>query len=449
MNGRNALSSDTHNQAKDTSRRFPGLHVPRFDLPFFPYSKDNGDDLDNQTSGHGNPLHMPAIFAGPLARMKPTRMFPALATPFSSRRAREATPDWSEKYVDEPIGPIMNAPPPRFIRSRDVDPPRSIMMRPPDFDGVVGPPKLNYEPAGNHMSWGLPRDASGSEALARRPQLEWGHSYAASSINPNPRQSVMPQPPLPRPFVPGPQLPPSPTEESVYSKRESQHSKTSRQSARQSRQSNQNRYSVYSNDIGPGYNLTPTIGLNQQPSSNRSSNPDLRSAILSRASASAASLGGWSAHSGMSERSLPPLPEGGLRFDFPLPPTPGSRAATMVSVPEPRVLQASTSRPLLPTRATDMQTQANMQSSVFEYEDYTRQSTGPVAPSESARGEASARNTIRQTPDWYQKPLWMWDGQSGPLSPIPTDNGKLDGSDWRQSGKPPSWDLTDNVARAL
>lgn len=457
MGGRN---QSTGNQTG--SKRFPGLNVPQLGFPFFPYSKNNRNELeDNENDlppGSSNPLHMPAIFAGPLSKMKPTRMFPALATPFSPRRAPDHTPAWAEKYVDEPL----DAPPAPIAKNRDVNPPRSIMMRPPDFDGVVGPPKLNYKPPASHMSWGLPRDGTnaGPDALARRPKLEWGHSYAASSLNPNPRQSMMPQPPVPKPFVPGPQIPPSPTEESVYSKRESQHSRASRQSARQSRQSNQhqNRYSVYNhgNNEGLGYSLTPGTGLNRQPSSNRSSNPDLRSAILSRASASAASLGGWSIHSGVSEHSLPPLPEGELRFDFPLPPTPGSRAATMVSVPEPRTQQAPPDRPRVSPRKDVPQSQSNMQSSVFEYEDYSRQSTvaGPVVPPTSARSAAggrseSGRDTIRQTANWYEKPLWIWDGQSGPLPRIPTDNGMLDGSAWRQSQKTVRWDPADGVARAL
>jgi hypothetical protein len=92
-----------------------------------------------------------------------------------------------------------------------VNPPRSIMTRPPGFDGVVGPHRLDYQPAQGHMSWGLQRPAAGGAGTKSRPHLEWGHSYAASTINPNPRNSVMP--PLPpsglnRPFIPGPLVPP-------------------------------------------------------------------------------------------------------------------------------------------------------------------------------------------------------------------------------------------------
>lgn len=433
MSGKNAIAGGSGSGSQRKSKRFPGLNVPHIPT-FFPYSKNNRDVLDENdqdfSSQDAKPLTMPAIFAG----MKPTKIFPALWSP---RKAPDSP--W-EKYTDEPIYDGSTN------RNRDVNPPRSIMTRPPGFDGVVGPPKLDYQPPQGHMSWGLQQPPAGGGSRSR-PNLEWGHSYAASTVNPNPRYSIMP--PLPpsssqnRPFVPGPIIPPSPTEESVYSKRDYQ------RSGRESRQSRQSKQSFHSRHRQSGSNLNP--GLNRKPS--RNSNPDLRSAILSRASASAASLGNWSIHSSTSDRSIPALPEGGLRFDFPLPPTPSSRAPTMVSVPPPPPPKPG-NRSLVPQRRpSDRKPAPNIPSSAFEYADYTRESTaGPV----SVGGEG-VRDTIRQTKDWYEKPLWIWDGQSGPLPRIPTDHGMLDGADWRQSQaqgqgqgrKSVKFDPADGVARAL
>jgi hypothetical protein len=435
MNGKNAIAGGTGGggETKRKSKRFPGLNVPHVPT-FFPYSKNNRDVLNEDEQDFSpqdaKPLTMPAIFAG----VKPNKIFPALWSP---RKAPDSP--W-ERYVDEPIGDPS--------RNRDVNPPRSIMTRPPGFDGVVGPPKLDYQPAQGHMSWGLQRPPVGSGSKSR-PNLEWGHSYAASTVNPNPRYSVMP--PLPpssslnRPFVPGPIIPPSPTEESVYSKRDSQHSG---RESRQSRQSRQSFHSHRNRQSAQGQsNLNPTP-LNRKPS--RNSNPDLRSAILSRASASAASLGNWSMHSGVSDHSIPALPEGGLRFDFPLPPTPSTRTPTMVSVPPPPPPKPG-NRSLVPQRRPSDRKPAPNISAVFEYADYTRESTaGPV----SVGGEG-VRDTIRQTADWYEKPLWVWDGQSGPLPRIPTDHGVLAGLDQRQSQaqgtgrKSVKFDPADGVARAL
>lgn len=337
------------------------------------------------------------------------------------------------------------------------------------------------------MSWGLPRAAAtppmgGTVALpglARRPQLEWGHSYAASTVNPNPRHSIMPPPPPPpaqpqsqsqaqarRPFVPGPALPPSPTEESVYSRRDSHRSHGSRASAG-ARQSKQLWHNRFSRDHG----RTSAGDLGRKPS--RLDNPDLRSAILNRASASVASLGHLSYQSGTTDHSLPPLPEGGLRLDFPLPPSPSTRAPSMafptprISVPNAHSGLATTgpsvpppNRSLIPSRPSIKGFVPNSDhldgnsSSIFEYADYTRTSgygNGNVNGLNTAPVTAgpSERDTIRQTADWYEKPLWVWDGQSGPLPPIPTDHAQSDGQSFRQSRKSVRWDMGDGVARAL
>jgi len=430
MNGKNAIAGGTGDGGSDPKRqprRFPGFSV-HYVPNFFPYSRNNRDDLDQDdqdiSAQDTKPLTMPDMFAG----MKSNKIFPALWSP---RKAPESP--W-EQYTNEPIGDSN--------RNRDVNPPRSIMTRPPGFDGVVGPPKLVYQPAQGHVSWGLPRPSvGGASGTESRPNLKWGHSYAASTVNPNPRYSVMP--PLPptsaqnRPFVPGPIIPPSPSEESVYSRRDSQHSGRKSRQSRQSRQSfhvNRKRQSGQSN-------------INRKPS--RTSNPDLRSVILSRASASAASLGNRSMHSGVSDHSMPALPEGGLRFDFPLPPDSSTRTPTMVSVPPPAPPKPA-NRSLVPQRRPSDRKPAPNISSVFEYADYTRESTaGPV----SVGGEG-VRDTIRQTADWYEQP-WVWDRQSGPLPRIPTDHGNLEGSGWRQSQaqgqgrKSVKFDPADGVARAL
>lgn len=445
MNGQNAVAGGAGGGSQRKSKRFPGLTVPHVPT-FFPYSKNNRDVLDDHgqdfSENDVKPLTMPAIFAG----LKPNKVFPALWSP----RTKPESPPW-EKYADEAIYDGSQR---QSNRHRDVNPPRSIMTRPPGFDGVVGPPRLDYQPAQGHMSWGLQRPAVGGGGTKSRPNLEWGHSYAASTINPNPRNSVMP--PLPpsslnRPFISGPLIPPSPTEESVYSKRDSHHSGRESRQSRRSKQSfhshsHRNRQSGQSN-LNPNSN---PVALNRKPS--RNSNPDLRSAILSRASASAASLGDWSMHSGTSEHSIPALPEGGLRFDFPLPPIPTTRAPTMVSVPPPPPAKSGNgNRSLVPQRRPSDRKPAPNISSVFEYAHYTRESTaGPV----SVGGEGQ-RDTIGQTANWYEKPLWIWDGQSGSLPRIPMDHGMLGGSDWRRSQaqeqgrKSVKFDPADGVARAL
>ena len=439
MNGKNAIAggAGANEGSNQKSRRFPNLNVPHI-RTFFPYSKNNRDVLNEDDQGlsahDAKPLTMPAIFA----ELKPNKIFPALWSP----RHKPESPGW-EKYADEPIYDGSQA------KNRDVNPPRSIMTRPPGFDGVVGPPKLDYQPPAGHMSWGLQRPPLSGGRSKSRPNLEWGHSYAASTTNSNPRRSVMP--PLPpvkqnqnRPFVPGPVIPPSPTEESVYSKRDSNRSgRESRQSrpSRLSSHSHRNRQSGQSSSTP-----NPPSGLNSKPS--RISNPDLRSVILSRASASAASLGDWSIHSGTSGHSVPALPEAGLRFDFPLPPTPSTRAPTMASVPPPPPPKTG-NRSLVPQRRPSDRKPAPDISSVFEYADYARESTaGPASVGEGQR------DTIRQTANWYEKPLWIWDGQSGPLPRIPTDHGMLDGSDWRRSQaqqgrRSVRFDPADGVARAL
>jgi hypothetical protein len=452
MNGKNAISGG--NDPKRKSKRFPGLNVPQLGLPFFPYTKNNQDVIDHEQDQErrwppdsAKSLAMPAIFANPLAKMKQGTGFPTLATPWSTRKGEvmDAEP-WTEKYEDAPEGIYDGSSVPTQLdqiqRNRNVNPPRSILTRPPGFDGVVGPPKLDYQPAG-HTSWGLSRQGQQGE-LGIRPKLEWGHSYAASTVNPNPRVSVMPPlPPSfphPKPFVPGPAVPPSPTEESVYSlSRHSHNGRESRQSRASTRQSKQSFHDRHSNSNQ--FNPSPA-GVNRRPS--RTSNPDLRSAILSRASASAASLGNWSIHSGTSEQSLPPLPEGGFKFDFPLPPTPTRTHTPNVSIPSVPLPQTGNSnRNLIPSPGRKPVPNVP-QSSVFEYGDYTRESTAEVGPSRSETGES----TIRQTANWYEKPLWIWDGQSGPLPRIPTDHGRLDGDGW-QSRKSVRWDAGDGVARAL
>ena len=436
MNGKNAIAGgaggDGGGESERRPKRFPGLAVP-YVPNFFPYSKNNRDVLndDNQdfSAQDAKPLTMPAILAG----MRPNKTFPAL---WSSRKTPESP--W-EQYAEKPIG--------NSGRNRDVNPPRSIMTRSPGFDGVVGPPKLDYQPAQGHMSWGLQRPpVGGASGTISRPNLEWGHSYAASTVNPNPRCSVMP--PLPptstqnRPFVPGPIIPPSPTEESVYSRQDSQHSGRDSSQSRQSMRSKQSFHSHRNRQSGQA-----NLSLNRKPS--RISNPDLRSVILSRALASAASLGNWSMHSGVSDRSIPALPEGGLRFDFPLPPDPSTRTPTMVSVPPPAPPKTG-NQSLVPQRRPSDRKPAPNISSVFEHADYTRESTaGPVSV-----GREGVRDTIRQTADWYEQP-WVWDRQSGPLPRIPTDHGILGGSDWRQSQaqgqgwKSVKFDPADGVARAL
>jgi len=452
MNGKNAIAGGNGSiESNYKSRLFPAFKVPNIGLPFFP-SHTKSNEQDDSAPESSKRLTMPAIFAGPLSRLRPTNVFPLLSTPWSPRRQEPNTPSWAEKYSDEPASAIFDGSQPsqpqpqgQQNRNRDVNPPRSIMMRPPGFDGVVGPPRIDYQPTQGHMSWGLPAAAG----LASRPKLEWGHSYAASSINPDPRKSVMPHVPIPtpqaRPFVPGPIIPSSPTEESVYSKRDSQRSGRESRHSRQSKQSFHSRRSIIP---------SPLPGLNRKPS--RTSNPDLRSAILSRASASAVSLGNWSMHSGVSDHSIPALPEGGLRFDFPLPPTPSTRASTMyqASVPPPPPPkpqgQGQGNRALIPPSKRGSGGRKPVpNSSVFEYEDYTRESTVP----QSEAGRDADRDTIRQTANWYEKPLWIWDGRSGPLPRIPTDHGILDGSDWRQSQghnrKSVKWDPADGVARAL
>jgi hypothetical protein len=450
MNGKNAIAGGSRKGSIESNRKsrlFPGFKLPNLGIPFFSSnSRSNDQGQDNIIPESSKRLTMPAIFAGPLSRLKPTNVFPSLTTPWSPRRQEPNTPSWAEKYSDEPPSAIFDGShSPRTPTNRDVNPPRSIMMRPPGFDGVVGPPRIDYQPPQGHMSWGLPAAGAG---LGSRPKLEWGHSYAASSINPNPRQSVLPPlpPPTPqaRPFVPGPIIPSSPTEESIYSKRDSRHSGRESRHSRQSKQSFHSRRSIVP---------SPLPGLNRKPS--RTSNPDLRWAILSRASASAASLGNWSMHSGASDHSIPALPEGGLRFVFPLPPTPSTRAPTMYqpSVPPPPPSnkgQGQGNRALIPPPKRGSGGRKPVpNSSVFEYEDYTRESTIP----QSDAGRDADRDTIRQTANWYEKPLWIWDGQSGPLPRIPTDHDMLDGSDWRQSHnqnrKSVKWDPADGVARAL
>ena len=124
----------------------------------------------------------------------------------------------------------------------------------------------------------------------------------------------------------------------------------------------------------------------------------------------------------------------------------------MVSVPPPPPPKPGPgNRSLVPQRRPSDRKPAPNISAVFEYADYTRQSTaGPV----SVGGEG-VRDTIRQTANWYEKPLWVWDGQSGPLPRIPTDHGVLEGLDQRQSQaqgqgrKSVKFDPADGVARAL
>lgn len=421
------------------TRRFPSLHMPkRINLPFFQSKRDDDSD-DGYSPRSANPATMPARFIDPTRSPNDrSAAFPKLNTPYSPRRT-PATSTYTG--ADAAAAPGSLAP----VRSRSDRriPRKSIIAEPGE---LLGPPRLNYEPVDGHLSWGLnqgvnatPPAANAALPLANRPKLEWGHSYAASTVNPNPRQTIMPQA---RPFVPGPQIPPSPTEESVYSNRESQHS---RASGRQSKQTWHNRFSR---------DPPPLADLNRKPS--RLDNPDLRSAILNRASASVASLGHLSFQSGTTDHSLPPLPEGGLRLDFPLPPSPTSGTPS-IAFPTPRIsmqgnVPPPVNRSLMPPRpAIKPSAPASVKpsSSIFEYADYTRTSAMTGGASAS---DANARDTIRQTADWYDKPMWVWDGQSGPLPPIPTDQTEWDGTSWRQSQgrKSVRWgDPADGVARAL
>jgi hypothetical protein len=132
----------------------------------------------------------------------------------------------------------------------------------------------------------------------------------------------------------------------------------------------------------------------------------------------------------------------------------------------------NTTRPLMPSRPSIKAFVPNTNhldgnsSSIFEYADYTRTSNYTTATTNARGGPSNAiatgsqyepggRDTIRQTADWYDKPLWVWDGQSGPLPRIPTDYSGWDGQSWRQSQsggqsrKSVRWDPADGVARAL
>lgn len=459
--GINTPSGNSGSPTNET-RRFPGLALAK--MPFFKRGNNQeivDDEYDSFSSGSPNPVSMPPMFNQPSETR--SKGFPTLTMPWTQAKT-PSVPAWAEKYTDDSpsqsarqLGDSApsNHAPLTARQDRQADVPRSILARTDGFDGLPGPPRLDYEPAGGHMSWGLNKSNAGTPprtnaalSLALRPQLEWGHSYAASTVNPNPRDSVMP--PNPRPFVPGPDIPPSPTEESVYSRRESHRSHGSRVSVRQSRQSHHSRVS---RDVG-------AADLGRKPS--RTSNPDLRSAILSRASASVASLGHLSFQSGTTDHSLPPLPEGGLRLDFPLPPSPSTRVPTMtfptprISVPNAHTGPAGApNRSLVPSRPSikgaGLSSNSNYneaKSSIFEYADYSRTSGWNGAPT-AGPSEPSARDTIRQTADWYEKPLWVWDGQSGPLPPIPNQGSNWDGQSWRQSRKSVRWDPADDIARAL
>ena len=341
----------------------------------------------------------------------------------------------------------------------------------------MGPPRLNYEPADGRMSWGIHKNTSPPKRDSRplptvnRSNLEWGHSYAADVVNPDPRHSIMP-PPLTG-FATAPQIPPSPTEESVYSKRESHRSLTSRASTHNHGRSDEPRQlwdSRFSRDQQPSSIGHGGADLGRKPSG--LSNPALRSAILSRASASVASLGHLSFQSGTTDHSLPPMPEGGLRLDFPLPPSPSTRVPTVMSsiprasigagnVPGPSATKVLTpSRPSIKAFVSAPNLNKNS-SSVFEYADYTHNSNYTTATATTTSGpsggsgEHERRDTLRQTANWYDKPLWVWDGQSGPLPRIPTEQGGLGGDSWSQSQsqsqsrRSVTWDPADGVAMAL
>lgn len=541
--------------APGSGRRFPGLTMPRIVIPFLKRSSTSAFD---QEILDDDKVATPDMFRSSDSITRPSsgtgtgtgtrsKIFPGLNAPWShsstnakTRMKSPIVPAWAEKYqdaVDSPTnfngsqqaagqgqgqGVYTTPVTPRQIRDdQDAILTRNILKPHTQYaggigiglGGLMGPPRLNYEPAEGHLSWGLNKSGHatpsppkrGSRALPalNRPNLEWGHSYAASTKNSNPRHSIMPPPPtgLRSGFVP--QIPPSPTEESVYSKRESHRSLTSRASTHNnhkldeprqlwhSRFSRDQHAASSSNDHGGGAGAD----LGRKPSG--LSNPALRSAILSRASASIASLGHLSFQSGTTDHSLPPLPECGLRLDFPLPPSPSTRLPTMFfSTPTPRSSMgpgagnvrapssnSTATRPMIPSRpsikAFVPTNNDGNSSSIFEYAVYTRTSeytttgptgtpgngagngnaatkgagAGPVAGSSLNVNEPGGRDTIRQTADWYDKPLWVWDGQSGPLPRIPDENQVLDGQPWSQSQgqgrKSVRWDPTDGVAMAL
>lgn len=569
----NITPSDTSKDlpsAPGSGRRFPGLTMPRIVIPFFKRSSTSSSD---QEILDDDKVATPDMFQSSDSITRPSsgtrsKIFPGLNAPWFHSSTNENTntrtrspivPAWAEKYQDAVDSPTSgngprNGPGPGRGQGVYTTPVTSRQMR-DDQDailtrnvlkphtqygsggglglgigGLMGPPRLNYEPADGHLSWGLGKSTHatpsppkrGSRALPalNRPNLEWGHSYAASTKNPNPRHSIMPPPPtgLRSGFVPQMPIPPSPTEESVYSKRESHRSLTSRASTHNNHNHNHDHktdeprqlwHSRFSRDQHAGSSSNDHADggggagggadLGRKPSG--LSNPALRSAILSRASASVASLGHLSFQSATTDHSLPPLPEGGLRLDFPLPPSPSTRVPTMLfSTPTPRtsmgpgvgfgagnVPAPNITRPLMPSRpsikafvpttthttASDANHDGNS-SSIFEYADYTRTSeytttgttgngegkgnpttkgTGATAGNALNVNEPGGRDTIRQTANWYDKPLWVWDGQSGPLPRMPAENQGLDGQPWSQSQsggrKSARWDPTDGVAMAL